>query len=303
MRVGVAGVPGAWSTEALVSALRLLGVESFSFSLASCLCDLTRGRVYLDGEDLSGLDGLMVKKLGPSNDRIVPSRVQLLRQLETGGLRVFSSAEAISRTVDRYRMTQRLTLAGVPIPDTVVTEDLQAAMDQIRAWGRAVLKPIFTSKGRGMLLLSSDDLSADRLMEWQRQFEMPFYLQRFVPNPGRDIGVAVLGGEVLAAFYRVSSDGSWLTTTSAGGHYERCPVNREMALLATLAAASLGLDYTVVDLVEGPSGYLVYEASAFGGFSGLWKCQQLDVAREYAAHAVAVLRKRGCNEHASGPEG
>jgi len=40
MRVAVAGIPGAWSSERMSEALRERGVESFVFSLGDCLHDL-----------------------------------------------------------------------------------------------------------------------------------------------------------------------------------------------------------------------------------------------------------------------
>lgn len=289
MRVAVAGIPKAWSTELLRSALIELGVDSFSFSLADCLNDFRTRSVLLGGLDLGELDGVVVKKLGATSDRITPTRVQLLRQLEHRGVRVFSPANAIAEANDRYWMSQRLAQASILIPRTVVTEDLESAADVVESWGKVVLKPLFTSKGRGMLLLSNDKVYRLKLRNWQREMVSPFYLQEYVPNPGRDIGVAVLAGHVLGAFYRVGSGKGWLTTTSAGGHYESCELTPDMESLAVKAADIMGLDYTVVDLVKTGDGYLVYEVSAFGGFTGLWESLNMNVARLYAEHIIKVL--------------
>jgi ribosomal protein S6--L-glutamate ligase len=274
----------------MCAALRAAGADAFTFSLAACLLDLGSGAVWHDGQDLGTLDAVVVKKLGATADPLTPPRVNLLRHLEDRGVRCFSPASAIADANDRCRMTQRLAQAGLPIPATVVTEDIDEAAEIVQRWGRAVLKPLFTSKGRGMMLLAGNGVLRLRLRRWRREWSMPFYLQEYVVHPGRDIGVGVLGGEVLGAYYRVGRPDAWLTTTSAGGHYEPCPVTAEVAELAIRAAGAFGLDFTGVDLVESPRGLLLYEVSAFGGFAGLWQTQQLDAAAHYATY---VLRRLG----------
>ena len=49
----------------------------------------------------------------------------------------------------------------------------------------------------------------------------PFYLQRFIEHPGRDLGVAVLDGQCLGAYWRVAGarsvddddPGGWAATS------------------------------------------------------------------------------------------
>jgi len=288
-RVAVAGIPGAWSTERLERALEGAGAETFTFSLGDCTFSLTEGTVLLGDQDLGTLDGLVVKKLGRSGEAAAPSRVQLLQQLEFRGVRVFSPADGIREVNDRYQMTQRLAQVGLPLPRTVVTESVEAATDVVEDWGRVVVKPLYTSKGRGMLLLAREEACRLKLKQWQRQWQTPFYLQEYVLHPGRDIGVTVLGGETPGAYYRVAHPGTWLTTTSANGHYEPCELTPEIRRLACAAAELFGLDFTVVDLVESRGGYLIYEVSAFGGFAGLWQAHGIDAAKLYADHVVRTL--------------
>jgi len=298
LRVGVAGIPGAWSTEHLRLALERCGCDAFAFAASDCVVELPDGAVRHDGVDLGGVDAVVVKKLGVTTDPMAPSRVHLLSQLEARGVRVFSPAAAIESVQDRYRMTERLSQGGIPIPRTVVTESVHAAAATVRRWGRAVVKPLFTSKGNGMLMLGAQGPIRLMLRRWQREWKMPFYVQEYVPHAGRDIGVIVLAGEVLGAYYRVAERDVWLTTTAAGGHYEPCVVTAEMAQLAVRAADLFGLTFTGVDLVEGPTGYLMYEVSAFGGFGGLWRTQGIDAAQRYAEHVVRVLTGRSPDERA-----
>jgi tetrahydromethanopterin:alpha-L-glutamate ligase len=291
-RIAVAGVPGAWSTERLRDALAACGAEAIVVDVAACTVDLAGGAVLFDGDDAGALDGVVVKKLGKTTDPLTPSRIQVLYQFEHRGVRVFSRPRAIADSIDRYRMTQRLGQSGIPIPRTAVAESVEAAGAVIRGYGRAVLKPLFTSKGKGMLLLDRGRPYRLALRRWQAAWRTPFYIQEFVPHAGRDIGAVVLNGRVLGAYYRVAARGRWLTTTAAGGAYEPCEVTPEIAALAVRAADVFGLEFTCVDLVETPGGYLVYEVSAFGGFTGLWRSQKIDAAKAYAEYVVHTLLER-----------
>ena len=80
-----------------------------------------------------------------------------------------------------------------------------------------------------------------------------------------------------------------MTTTAAGGSYEPCEATPDLSRLAVRAADVFGLEFTGVDLVETPGGYLVYEVSAFGGFAGLWRSQGIDAAKAYAEYVVHTL--------------
>jgi ribosomal protein S6--L-glutamate ligase len=271
----------------MASALREAGASAFVFSLGDCLHDLSGGRVTWRGHELSALDAVVVKKLAPHVDAQARLRLHGLRELEAQGVRVYSRPSVIEMVMDRYWMTMQLVEAGLPIPQTFSFESEAALLDALHEMRSGVIKPVYTSKGRGMLRVGPD---GDRLLadSWEPR-DGRTLLQAFVSAPGRDIGACVLGGRFVGAFYRVARKGDWKTTTSAGGVYRPCHLSPEGAALAERAARHFDLDYTVVDLVETPDGYAIYEVSAFGGFRGLWEASQVDVAREYARH---VLQER-----------
>lgn len=285
MNIGVAGIPGAWSSERLAAALRDRGAEVFVFSLSGVVHDLTGGGVTLDGRDLGALDGVVVKKLGDQSSAWSRLRLHALRALEARGVRVFSPVDAIDRAMDRYRMTMLLAEAGLPVPPTLSAERGAALVAAIVAVGDGVVKPVYTSKGRGMVRVAGGDGIA-ALPDGEGR---SFLVQRFIQAPGRDIGATVVGGRFLGAFYRMARPGQWLTTTDAGGSYAPCELNPRGVGYAERAARHFGLDYTVVDLVEQGDDFLLYEVSAFGGFRGLHEAAGVDAAAAYAAHVVRSL--------------
>lgn len=286
--IGVAGVPGAWSSEAIAGALRAGGVESFVFPVSECTHHVSNGAVTWEGRDLTNLDGVVVKKLGDAADPLSESRIELLRAVEEAGVHVISSPAALARAVNRYSMTSDLARAGVPIPETIVTESIDEAERVVLDWGRAIVKPLLTSKGRGMILLSAGKAVRLPLKRWRKTGVGPMYVQRFVPNAGRDLGVAVLDGKIIGGYYRVASGDSWMTTTSAGGHYEAADISEPAAEIALKAVDVFKLDFSSVDLVESDGGWFVYEVSAFGAFAGLRRTGDVDAPGLYASY---VLKK------------
>jgi tetrahydromethanopterin:alpha-L-glutamate ligase len=279
MRVAVAGIPEAWSSERMREALQERGIDSFVFSLGDCLHDLSTGRVTLGEQDLGDLDGIIIKKLAPQDSPVARLRLHMMRSLEDQGVRIFSPSSVIERAMDRYGMNRELAAAGLPLPETIAFESMEGLRAAVDKLGDAVVKPVYTSKGRGMFRARA----GEELPDWDPEHGR-WLAQRFVDAPGRDIGACVLGGKYVGAFYRVASEGKWMTTTLSGGHYEHCELDRNGQDIAVKAANLFGLDYTVVDLVEHQDGYLMYEVSAFGGFRGLWTANQIDVAALYAEY-------------------
>lgn len=289
-KIAVAGQPGGWSTERLVGALAVAGAETLVVDLATCSLRLPDQRLFVAGEPLDGLDGVVVKKIGDTADGwIVQDRLNLLRHLAGAGVSVLSAPDRIEMAVNRYRMTVELVRAGLPVPDTVVTEDPREAEAAVERFGAAVLKPLFTSKGRGMQRLDPSLDLRTCFAAARGPHPGPFYLQRFIKHPGRDLGVAVLNGRCLGAYWRVAREDQWMTTILSGGRYEPAEPPLQAVELALHAARHFGLLFTGVDLVEtSEGGFTVLEVSAFGGFRGLLTACGVDAAPLLAA---AVLEQ------------
>jgi ribosomal protein S6--L-glutamate ligase len=288
--VAVVGTPGAWSTERLAGALRRAGAETVVVDLGACTLRLPDPRVYVAGAPLAGLDGAVVKKIGDTaGGWAVQERLHILRHLEASGVPVLSLPERLAVAVNRFRMTVELVRGGFPVPETVVTEERAEAEAAVERFGAAVAKPLFTSKGRGMARLDPGaDLGAF-FGAWRVQDRGPVYLQRFVEHPGRDLGVAVLDGRCLGAYWRVAGPDQWMTTILSGGRYEPADPPQAVIDLAERAARHFGLVFTGVDLIETPQGgYAVLEVSAFGGFRGLFEACGVDAA---PLLAEATLRR------------
>jgi tetrahydromethanopterin:alpha-L-glutamate ligase len=304
LRIGVIGLADGWSTAQLLDAVEARTGYRRLIEMQDVVLDLEHGRVLHRGFDLGELDAVIVKKIAKEYSPDVLDRVELLRVLESNGVRVFSRPAAMMRLIDRLACTVQLRIGQIPIPPTVVTESVDEAISAITRYGAAVAKPLYTSKARGMQVLRAPgtddrapaDLAALRLqVEQFRQQNPVMYIQQLLVTPGRDLGVVFLAGEYLATYARVSN-GSWTTSTNKGGKYQPHQPSDEIIALAHRAQALFDLDFTCVDVVETPTGPKVFEVSAFGGFRGLLDASNVDAAARYADHVVKTLehaRARG----------
>ena len=290
-KVAVVGLPGGWSSQKLA--------EAFKSRLGSCplvdlgqVClDLEKEKAFFQDLELGSMDGLVIKKVGPAYSPKLLDRLEVLRFVEDRGVRIFSSAHKISAVLSRLSCTLGLIRAGVPMPPTVITESPAEAARAVNEFGRAVLKPLFTSKARGMVVLEAGPAILEDIENYKaaQNGNDTIYIQKMINLPGRDLGVVFLGGRYLATYARVKQSGAWNTTTASGGKYEAYDPPDELIELARRAQDGFGLDFTCVDVAETDDGPVVFEVSAFGGFRGLLEGCGLDAAATYADYVIKEL--------------
>ncbi|MCP4129197.1 MAG: GAK system ATP-grasp enzyme [Gammaproteobacteria bacterium] len=292
-KTGVVGIPGKWSTETLADAIEQRTGFRLVIDMGKVELDLEENRLLFEDHDLCQLDGLIVKKISAEYSPNTLDRLELLRIAECAGVQVFSGAENMLRLVDRLSCTVTLRNAGIPMPDTHVTEDVDAAIATVRKFGSAVFKPLFSTKARGMCIIDADQPDAEiraAIQAFQTSNPM-MYIQRKIDLPGRDLGMVFLGGEYLGTYARVSQSDAWNTTIHSGGRYEAYSPPKEIIDLAYRAQAPFGMDFTTVDVAETAHEPIVFEVSAFGGFRGALEGAGIDAAAAYTNYVLGKLNQ------------
>ncbi|MDX8414263.1 MAG: GAK system ATP-grasp enzyme, partial [Mariprofundales bacterium] len=250
-----------------------------------------RNRLFFGQHDLCALDGLLVKKISRHYDPDTLDRLELLRVAEQCGVRVFSPAVNILRLIDRLSCTISLRNHDIPMPATYITADKSCALDAIATLGDVVLKPLYSTKARGMVFIDGNDSSTQvraKLDAFHAHNPM-IYIQKKITLPGHDLGMVFLGGNYLGTYARVAQGNSWNTTIHSGGKYAPYQPSTALIELAHRAQHPFGLDFTTVDVAESDAGPIVFEVSAFGGFRGAKEGIGLDAAALYADYAIKKL--------------
>jgi RimK family alpha-L-glutamate ligase len=294
MHAVILGSPG-WHTDELGRAIAGRGhrasvvpYEGLTAGLGSRIGGGTAGRpaaaLSSRGASLFGADVVLARIVPAGSLEQIIFRVDALHWLEERGVAVVNSPRTIERTVDKFYTDALLQEAGLPTPETVVCESADEAMSAIRALGDVIVKPLFGSRGHGLVRVSDPDVGL-RVVSALEQTRAVFYVQRAVDHAGRDIRVFVVGGQVLGAIERRAPAGDWRTNVSRGGSARAVHLPAPWADLAVRAAAVVGADYAGVDLLpSGAGGVFVLEVNGIPGWRGLQQASGIDVAAAIVAH-------------------
>jgi ribosomal protein S6--L-glutamate ligase len=292
LKIGVVGIPGKWSTEVLADEIEQRTGFRLVIDIEQVVADLSKPEVLYQDQCLCQLDAIVIKKISQTYSPAVLDRLEILRFVECCGVRIFSNPAEIIRLVDRMSCTVSLAKAGITMPATLITENHQAAFDAVQRFGEAILKPLFSTKARGMQVLSASlpEKKLKALLQAYYQQHGFYYVQQRLKLPGQDMGLIFLGGEYQGAYARVGNGESWNTSTESGGKYAQVTPNDEIIALAHKAQALFNLSYTTVDIAETEQGPVCFEVSAFGGFKGAHEGLGMNMASRYADYVIQQLQ-------------
>lgn len=293
LKIGVIGVADGWSSNRLADAMAQRTGSRHLIEMDHLVTDLESGKTRYNDDVLETFDALVVKKIGAAYSPMMVDRMEILRYLQHRGVKIFSSPRGMAMAMDRLSCTLTLKQGDLPLPPTIVTECLERAVEAVQEFGEAVLKPIYTSKARGMKVVSAADHDLPhKIAAFRDAGNAIIYIQKKMALPGRDLGLVFLGGNYIGTYARVSVNGSWNTTTRSGGRYEAHEPAPELISLAEKAQRLFDLEFTSVDIAETSEGPVVFEVSAFGGFRGLLEASGIDAAELYADHVVGRMREQ-----------
>jgi [lysine-biosynthesis-protein LysW]--L-2-aminoadipate ligase len=222
------------------------------------------------------------------------SGLYALRTLEGWGIPTVNTARVAEICGDKWNTSVALERAGVPQPRVRLAFSVEAALQAIEEMGYpVVLKPVVGSWGR-MLAKINDREAAEAILEHRATLgsaqQNVYYIQEYIPKPGRDIRAITIGDRVLAAIYRNAEH--WITNTARGGQGTLCPITPEIEALCLKASAAVGGGVLGIDLVEHPErGLLVNEVNHTTEFHTAQPLSGVDIADEIVAYTLQVARQ------------
>lgn len=288
MKIGVVGTPDGWSSEFLADTVAEKTGYRLLIDMKDVRLDLHNNTCWFEGTDLNTLDALIIKKVGAWYSPALLDRLEMLRFLNEQGLPIFSKPASMISVLNRLSCTTSLQLAGIPMPPTTLTESIEEALYAVAEYGTAVFKPLYSSKGRGMIIVSDNDDVRTIVTDYAAKFSM-MYIQKVVDlEEDKDLGIVFIQGKYLTTYARCKGD-SWNTTTASGGHYASFTPSLEIIELARKAQHPFKLDFTCVDVAITPDGPVVFEVSAFGGFKGVLKARGINAAQLYVDAVIKEI--------------
>lgn len=299
IRIGVvtAWPEDDWHSRQLLSALGRRG-EALAIDPAALSASVSGGAtaVAAAGRALREVDAFVLARgLGRAGDPDV--QFEVYRALEGAGAVVVNRIEPLLAAQDKFRTSWLLARAGVPTPSAAVAQTGEDAERALATLGDAVMKPIAGSLGEGVMRVRSD-AAGRRAVAERAARDGALYLQEYVPHPGRDLRVFVVGRETRATIVRHAPPGDWRTNMAGGGRAESAACPATVRALAEEAAAAIGLDYAGVDVVVGAGGPTVIEVNGNPSWQGILDATGLDMAEAIADHVLGrALRHRMTGGH------
>jgi ATP-grasp enzyme of GAK system len=278
LNIAIIGTKDGWSSEKLADAAEKITGRRVLVEMNKVRLDFDSRIAWFGDTDLSKMDAMIIKKIGARYSPDLLDRLELLRFLELRGVKIFSSPERILRVLDRLSCTVTLKAAGIPMPPTTITEDIDQALIAIKEYKEAIIKPLYTSKARGMIVVQNGP-DAKPQLEYFKKENSFLYIQKKIHIENQDLGIVFLGGQYLTTYARCKQDNSWNTTIHSGGKYAPFDPPAEIIELAKRAQNLFGLDFTCVDIAITENGPYVFEVSAFGGFRGILEARNIDPAK------------------------
>jgi [lysine-biosynthesis-protein LysW]---L-2-aminoadipate ligase len=216
-----------------------------------------------------------------------------LSVLETWGIPTVNTFEVADVCGNKLLTTMRLIRDGVPSPRTRLAFTPESALAAVEELGYpAVLKPLVGSWGRLISRVNDRD-AAESILEHKdvlgTYMHSIYYIQEYVPKPGRDIRAFVVGDETIGAIYRYSEH--WITNTARGGKATKCEITPELNDLCVRAARAVGGGVVAVDVLEAPEGLLVNEVNYTMEFRNSIDTTGVNIPGRVVDYALGVAKQ------------
>jgi tetrahydromethanopterin:alpha-L-glutamate ligase len=271
--------PG-WHGARLRKAFLARGCDARFVSLKDCAIDLSSDApLSLPGFESSLPDAAFVRGVPGGSLEQVIFYLDVLHVLKNLDVPVYNDGRAIERSVDKGMTSFLLRRAGVPMPPTWITADVDHArslvMRELAAGHELVCKPLFGAQGVGLRRVRAGDSLPP--IETYRGI---YYVQRYIDTgegAWHDWRVFVFGGRAVAAMRR--NGVSWISNVASGGRCQPAVLDESLRDLAEATVATVDMNYGGVDIIrDTQGGAWVVEVNSIPAWKGLQSTCNVDVA-------------------------
>ena len=280
----------SFSTVNLKEAFQRRNTGVFCFNFKDVVAYIKdRERFFCKGVDLlKDLSGILVRPIGRGSLEEVIFQVNILHRLSGNGMVIVNSPKAIEIAVDKYYTLSLLKANNIPVPDSVVTENLREALRGFkRLKEEVVVKPLFGSRGIGISYFNDKD-TVERILRTLDFHRHVLYLQRYIPHGKSDLRIFIVGNEVAASMKRVSD--TWKNNISQGAKPVAIKVSGEIEDLAFRAVRALGCEIAGVDIIEAADGPMVLEVNSQPGWRGIQQVSKVNIAEKIADYLIQKVK-------------
>jgi ribosomal protein S6--L-glutamate ligase len=191
--------------------------------------------------------------------------------LHSHGARLLNPYPSCVVIRDKIVASNILRTAGVPVPPSWVTQDLNLLLPIVEKWP-LIIKPYRGFHGRDIrIIFTAKDLAN------LTSLNEPVLVQKYVEGNGEDLKVYVIGEDVFATRKPFHPD-------SFKQPGQLCPISAEVRDIALRCGEIFGLGLYGLDIIEGSKGPVVVDVNYFPGYKGVPNASSLlaDYIEKYA---------------------
>jgi len=301
LSVAVIGEPNGWHVGRLLATLADRGHQGTLVGWADLAAELAPAQAQAEPRSsaagriierflppaLETADLIVVRGMPAGGLEEVVFRMDLLGRLADNGRPVVNSPRGLEIAIDKYLSLARMAAAGLPVPRTLVAQSPTAIEAGWRSLGGdCVVKPLFGSRGRGIVRISTQESLASLIdhASAARPNGAVAYLQEYLPHDGWDVRILIVGNEAFS-IRRFAPPGDWRTNVSLGGRPEAFQPPQAWVELARAAAQAVETEIAGVDLLPDRDGRaVILEVNAVPGWRGLEAATGLNAADAVVRH-------------------
>ncbi|GAA5416248.1 glutathione synthetase [Paraliobacillus ryukyuensis] len=231
----------------------------------------------------------------PSFVIFIDKDISLARQLESLGIPVFNTSQAIATCDNKVEMYEVLHQANIPIPKTILAPKIfskqqNIAFESFYPIEKALNYPIIVKEGYGsygeqVYLIHNREALIEKIQDIA---DRPFVFQSFIQSSyGKDVRLYVVGDEVVAGLRRENTN-DFRANVAAGGKVMPFIPNEQQKQLAIAATKAVGADFAGVDLLFGESDEpIVCEVNTSAHIKNIYDYTGVNIAE----HILALIIK------------
>ncbi len=289
MKIGILSKnPEFWATMEIMNALKEKRIQAVYVKTPEIHLMLEGSKVdaIYEKKSLSRLDSV-IPRIGRSLTQL---GVMLLKQFELMHIPSTLSMTGLITARNKYLALQALHGAGVRIPESVLIASRNKNEEPMEYLSPPlVMKLLSGTQGVGVMRVR-DAKEAGPIIDTLSELDQMICLQKFLPNPGEDIRVFVIDGEIVGAMKRKAAPHEWRSNIHMGGHGVAHKPSKGEAETAIKAAEAVGVEIAGVDLISVDNKPYVIEVNASPGFRGLLEATGINAAGKIAKYAVAKAK-------------
>jgi len=278
-----------WTTKKIIKAGRLRGHETEFYRTGDV--QLRVDDVYFDafhGAKSFKETDVVIPRIGRS---LTDFGILLLNHLTLMGVPTTLSSAGLATARNKFATMQKLRAAGLRIPESFLVASKIKAGDVIEQTPPPlILKLLSGTQGVGVMKVEKVS-DVGPIIDTLVELKQLILIQSYVPNPGEDVRMFVVGEQVVGAMVRKAGPTEWRSNIHLGGRgipYKNTEAEGEMAVKASEA---VGLEIAGVDMIMANDGPYLIEVNASPGFKGLMKATDVDVPGRIIEYAAQKAKK------------